>query len=89
MDHSTLNSMGDFSYDELEFEHVDEFAVEYEFFLMDDEPEYDMFDFDDACFIDHTTNVASTCDTSVVPLDMKLLLTPLSIDFWIMMSIYL
>ena len=36
MDHSTLNWVSDFSYDELEFEHVDKFAVTYKFFLMND-----------------------------------------------------
>jgi len=34
MDHSTLNWVSDFSYDELEFEHVDESAAEYESFFM-------------------------------------------------------
>ena len=31
-DHSTLNYLGDFCYDELEFEHLDNFVVEYESF---------------------------------------------------------
>ena len=34
--HSTLSWVDDFSYDELEFENVDEFAIENESFLMDD-----------------------------------------------------
>ena len=29
VNHFTLNQVDDFSYDELEFEHVDEFVVEY------------------------------------------------------------
>ena len=29
MDHSTLNRVSDFSYDELEVEHMGDFAVEY------------------------------------------------------------
>jgi len=61
----------DFSYDELEFEHVDECAVEYESFLVDDEPVYDVFDFNDACPMDFITKVASACDTSAAPLDLK------------------
>ena len=33
VDHSALNKVGDFSYNELEFEHMDEFIFEYESFL--------------------------------------------------------
>jgi len=44
MDYFTLNWVNDFSYDELEFEHVDELAIQYKSFLMNDEPEYDVFD---------------------------------------------
>jgi len=57
MNHSTLNWVGDFSYVELEFELTDEVAVEYESFHMDDEHEYDVFHFGDACSVD-LTNVA-------------------------------
>ena len=32
VDNFSLNQIDDFSYDELEFEHVDEFAIEYESF---------------------------------------------------------
>jgi len=63
--------MDDFSYDELEFEHVDEFAVEYESFLVDDEPKYDVFDFNDAHSVDFIPKVASTYDTFAAPLDLK------------------
>ena len=63
--------MDNFSYDELECEHVDEFAAKHEFFFMDDEPEYDVFDFDDGCSLDFITKVASTCDTYTVPLNLK------------------
>ena len=65
--------MSDFSYDELEFEHVEELAIEYESFFMDDEPQYDMFDFD-TCSVDFIAEIASTCDTSAVSLDLKPLL---------------
>jgi len=79
----------DFSYDELQFEHVDEFTVEYESFLMDDEPEYDVFDFNDACSMDFITEVASACDTPAAPLDMNPCLILLSMLFWVLMSLYL
>ena len=72
MDHSTLNWMDDFSYDELEFKHVAGFAVEYESFLMNDEPRYDVFDFHDACSVDFIVEVAFACNTSTVPLDLYL-----------------
>ena len=36
MDHSTLSWVSDFSHDELEVEHVDEFAVEYASFFIND-----------------------------------------------------
>jgi len=51
MDHSTLNWVSDFSYGELEFEHVDEVVVEYESFFMDEEPKYDVVNFD-MCSVD-------------------------------------
>ena len=63
--------MDDFSYDELEFEHVDEFVVKYECLLVDDEPEYDVFDFNDACSMDFITKFSFACDTSAVSLDLK------------------
>ena len=62
--------MSDFSYDELESEHVDEFAVKYESFFMNDEPEYDVFDFDTSS-VDFIAEIASACDTSTVSLDLK------------------
>ena len=77
MDHSTLNWVDDCSYDELECEHVNEFVIEYEYFLMDDEPKCDVFDINDACFVDFIAEVASTYDTSTDSLDLKPLL-----DFW-------
>jgi len=54
MDHSILNWVSGFSYDELEFEYVDELVVAYESFFMDDKPEYDVFDFD-TCYVDFIT----------------------------------
>jgi len=71
VDHSTLNWVDDFSYDELEFEHVDEFAIEYESFLVDDEPKYDVLDFNDVCSKDFINKVASICNISAAPLDLK------------------
>jgi len=46
VDHSTFNWLGNSSYDELEFEHVDEFAIKYKSFFTDGEPKYSVFDFD-------------------------------------------
>ena len=87
VDHSTRNLVDDFSYSQSEFEHVDEFAIEYESFLVDDEPKYDVFDFNDACSMDFITKVASACHTSAAPLDLKTLLSLLSMLFWVMMSL--
>ena len=47
------------------------FVVEYESFFINDEPEYDVFDFNDACLVNFIAEVASICDTSTVPLDLK------------------
>ena len=43
---STLNWIEDSNFDD-EFDEM--FAAEYESFLIDDEPEYDVFQFDDLC----------------------------------------
>jgi len=40
---------------------------------MDDEPEYDVFDFNDACSVDFIAKFSFTCDTSAAPLDLKTL----------------
>ena len=50
--------MSDFSHNELEFKHMDEFTVEYESFFMDNEPEFDVFDFD-TYFVDFIAEIAS------------------------------
>jgi len=72
-----------FSYDELEFDHVNEFAIEHESFLVDDDPEYDVFDFNDPCSMDFITKVVSTCDTFAAPLDIKPLPASLKyVFFW-------
>ena len=68
---------------------MDELDVEYESFLMDDELGYDVFDFNEACSVDFIAEVASACDTSTVPLNLKPLSAPLSMLFWVMMSLYL
>jgi len=73
--------MDDFSYDELEFEPVDEFVVKYESFGVDNEPEYDVCDFDDAYSVDFIADVTSAGDTSTTPLNLKLCLTYLSMLF--------
>jgi len=70
VDHSTLNWVGNFSYDELEFEHVDKFTVKCESFLVDDNPKYDAFDFD-MCSVDFIVDVAYACDISSVSLNLK------------------
>jgi len=63
--------MSDFSYDELELEHMDEFCLEYKSFLIDDEPEYDVFGFDNVGSVNFIADVVSACDTSTVSLDPK------------------
>ena len=68
---------------------MNEFLVEYKFFLMDDDPEYDMFDFDDVGFGDFITNVVSTCDTSTISLDLEPLPSSLSMLVWVPTSLYL
>ena len=88
MNHSTLNWTGYFSYDELDFEHVDEFVVKYELFVMDNEPEYDVFDFN-MCHVQSTTDFVSVCDTFAISLDMNPYLTPLSMLFLVLTSLYL
>ena len=70
VDHSMLNQASDFCYGNLEFEHVDEFPIEYQSFFVDDEPEFDVFDFG-MCPMDFIADVISTCDTSVTSLDLK------------------
>jgi len=71
MNNFNVNWLGGFSCNELEFEHMDEFPVKYEFFLMDDEPDYDVFNFDDGCSIDYIADFVSTCNTSAISLDLK------------------
>jgi len=81
LDHSTLNWVGRFSYDGLEFEHVDAFDIVYESFLTNDELEYDVFNFNDAYSMDFITEITSACDTSTIPLDFKPLLDFLKYQF--------
>ena len=69
VDYFDLNQVGDFPYDESEFEHVDEFPIECESFFIDNEPEYDVFDFAMCSVYFITDSVAY--DTSVVLLDVK------------------
>ena len=38
---------------------------------MDHEPEYYVFDFNEACFVDFIAEIASACDISLLPLDLK------------------
>ena len=73
--------MDDFSYDESKFEHVDEFVIEYKSFFTDDGPEYHVFDFNDACFVDLIADIVCAYDTSTVPLDLKPLLDSLKYKF--------
>ena len=62
--------VGDFAYNELEFDYVDEFAIAYKSSFMDDEPKYDVFDFN-MCLVDFITDVIFAYDTSTVSLDLK------------------
>jgi len=48
---------------------------------MDDEPLYDLFDYDDACFMNFIADVTSTCDTFAAPLDGKSLPDSLKYGF--------
>ena len=71
-------------------EHVDEFAIEYESFFMDDELEYNVLDFNNACFVDFITDIASACDTYAISLDLKLLANSLKYAFFrVLMSLCL
>ena len=60
---------------------MDKFAVEYESFLIDDEPEYYVFGFNDTCSMNLIAEVASTCDTFAIALDLNPCLTLLSMFF--------
>ena len=80
MDHCTLNWIDDFSYDDLEFKHVDVFVIEYESIFMDDELEYDVFDFD-MLSVDFIIDIVSACDTSIVSLCLKTLANSLKFAF--------
>jgi len=53
---SNYNCVDDFSYDELEFENIDEFTIEYESFI-NDKPRHDMFNFNDECSMDIVIDV--------------------------------
>ena len=50
-------------------------------FLLDDEPGYDVFNFNDVCPIDFIAEVASACDTSAPSLNLKPLLDYLTYVF--------
>ena len=87
VDQSTLSQTGDFSYDDLEFEHVDKLPIEYESFLMNNKSEYDAFDFDDIGPVDFIADVVYSCDSFTVSLDLKCYLTPLSVLFKVLISL--
>jgi len=72
--------VSDFSHNELEFKHMDEFTVEYESFFVDAEPGYDVFDFD-TYFMVFIAEITSTCDTFGVSLDLKPLADSLKYAF--------
>jgi len=80
--------VSEFSYDELEFEHVDDFVVEYESFFIDDKPQYDVFDFN-TYSVDLITEIAFICDTSAVLLDLKSISDSLKYAFLGLISRYL
>ena len=81
VDHSNFSSVDNFSYDELEFEQIDEFNIQYESFFMDNEPKYDVDNFDDVCSVDFITNVACASNTSTILLSLKLLSNSLKYAF--------
>ena len=64
---------------------MDEFVVEYESFFMDEEPEYDVFDIDEAYYMDLVVYLVSAYDTLVVSLDLKSLPNFLTYAFWVRM----
>ena len=49
---------------------MDEFAIGYESIFVDDEPEYNVFDFD-ICSVDFIAIVAFAYDTSTISLELK------------------
>jgi len=61
----SLNWVGDFSYDELEFEHVDEFPIEYESLRMDGGPKCNVFNFND---VTPATPRASDANDFLIPM---------------------
>ena len=70
MKFSTLNQVGDSIFDDA-FDDV--FATEYESFLINDEPEYDVFEFNDLCSLaDCLLTTVSEFDTkSISPIALE------------------
>ena len=56
---------------------------------MDDESEYEVFDFDDRCSVDFIADTISAYNTSTISLDLKPFLAPLSTLFSVLRSVYL
>ena len=66
------------------------FAVEYESIFIDDEPEYDAFQFDDLCStFGCLLSYVSKSDSTPASLELKLFLILLGIHFWKSMNPYL
>ena len=77
---SRLNWVKDSNFDD-KFNEM--FVAEYESFLIDDEPEYDVFQFDDLCSTSECAIFStSEHDSPFVSLDLKLLPDSLKYSFW-------
>jgi len=80
MEFSTLNWVGDSIFDDA-FDDV--FATEYESFLINDEPAYDVFEFDDLCSTTDylLTAVSEFATKSVFPVTLELKPLPDSLKY--------
>jgi len=84
---STLNWVEDSNFDD-EFDEM--FAAEYESFLIDDEPKYDVFQFDDLCSASECViSSASEPDSTSMSLDLKPLTNSLKYSLWDLMILCL
>ena len=80
MDFSTLNWVEDSVFDDAL---DDMFAAEYESFLVDDEPKYDVFEFDDLCSTANCllTDVSKSMHESISPPALELKPLPNSLKY--------
>jgi len=80
MKFSTLNWVEYYVFDD---DFNDMFTVEYESFLIDDEPEYDVFEFDELCSVADClfTNVSESAHKSISPPTLELKPLPDSLKY--------